>query len=34
MKLTIKGFGRLYFKISHDICHINMEEKLVIGMMN
>ena len=34
MKLAITGFERLYFKISHEICHINMEEKLVIGMIN
>ena len=34
MKLAITGFGRLYVKISHEICHINMEEKLVIGMIN
>lgn len=34
MKLAITHFRRFYFKISHEICHINMEEKLVIGMIN
>ena len=34
MKLAITHFRRFYFKISHEICHINIEETLVIGMIN